>query len=266
MFGKELINCCINAAIFVYQVTGLNKIKKTSNVLLACPVSNYKNYIFWDWLEHIKKLSYPVDFIFVDNSKDDLFSNKIKAAGFKCIHLNPDFDDYSKRYSIAASMDYIRAYAVIQKYDYLFSLECDIFPPLDIIERLIKIDNPVSSALYFTNYGAKSQLMVMRLEKPEFGPSTISRILTTDESFLFTDGTIKNVYGAGLGCTLIKNEVLQNIRFRVIPEQHTHHDVIFANDLYKRQIPVKVDTSIICKHVNSDWTKIFENERKTNCS
>jgi hypothetical protein len=267
MISQALKTAFINVAILMYQAVGLNRIKKTSNVLLACPVSDYKDYIFWDWLEYIKKLSYPVDILFVDNSKNETFCNKIKAAGFKCIYLLPGFDDNSKRYSIAAGMEFIRSFATVQKYKYLFSLECDVFPPLDIIERLIEIDNPVTGALYFTNYGAKSQLMVMRLEKPEFGPTTLSRILTTDESFLFCNGTIKIVYGCGLGCVLIKNEVLQKVKFRVIPDQFTHHDVIFANDLYKLKIPVKVDTSIICKHINNDWTNIFKaekNARKTN--
>ncbi|MDD5358585.1 MAG: hypothetical protein PHX80_05520 [Candidatus Nanoarchaeia archaeon] len=230
-------------------------------ILLACPVSNNKEYIFWDWLTYIKKLTYPVDLFFVDNSPNLKFVNKISDAGYNCAHLERTADDFSRRYSIAASMEFIRVAAESCNYDYLFSLECDVFPPLDIVERLLKLKNQVAGAIYFTNHGADSQLMITRIEHPMFGPETVTRILTTDESFLFCDGYVKQVFGCGLGCVLIHKDILKKIKFRVIDDQFTHHDVIFYNDLYNLKIPVYADTSIICKHFNSEWHKIFKYEK-----
>jgi hypothetical protein len=200
----------------------------------------------------------------VDNSREkDKYFDRLIGTGIRYTWMPPNKnDDSSRRFVMTDCMNFIRAYALAYDYDYFFSLECDVFPPLDIIEQLLKIDAPVAGAIYFTNHGADSQIMIMRIEPPQAGPETISRCLTTDESFLFCDGTIKHVLSCGFGCTLIKTEVLQNIKFRIDPKSPVHHDNIFFSDLYKLKIPVKAHTGIICRHINSHWGKVFETERR----
>jgi hypothetical protein len=240
-------------------------------ILLACPISDLKEYILWDWLDYIKKLNYPVDILLVDNSKSDNLQKRIyekypNCAQFVCTHIIINKKDITKRLIMAESMETIRRQALIFNYDYLFSLECDVFPPFDIIEKLLETNAPVTGATYFINHGVDSKIMLQRMESPAFGNDSIVRMFTRDEGFLFCDGTIKHIFSCGLGCVLIKTDILKKIKFRVEDNkqgQPAHHDFFFFKDLYSLKIPVLVDTSIICKHFNSSWNKIFENERQS---
>jgi hypothetical protein len=241
-------------------------------ILLACPISDYKSYIIWDWLKYIQKLTYPVDNLLVDNSNDvdSMLQISKQYPNITVAHIQQRKDDVSRRHVMAESMEFIRYVSTrlidtSKKYDYLFSLECDVFPPLNIIEKLLKIDGPVVGATYFINHGADSKLMLQRIEPKYFGNDSIVRMLTQDESFLFCDGTVKHVFSCGFGCVLIKTEVLKKVKFRAVDDPEgklIHHDNTFFLDIYKQQIPVKVDTSIICKHFNSSWHKIFQKENK----
>lgn len=235
-------------------------------ILLACPISDIKEYILWEWLEYIQKLTLSVDIMLVDNSHTNKLQSKIseKYPKIVCPRIVTYIQDKTRRHDMAESMNVIRSYAIKNNYDYLLSLECDVFPPLDIIEKLLSIKNDVAAATYFIDHGADSKLMLQRMENPKFGTDTVIRMMTQDEGFAFADGSVKNVFSPGLGCVLIKTDVLRKIIFRVedIKQgQPAYHAFFFYKDLYILQIPVKVDTSLICKHVNSSWYDIYENNK-----
>lgn len=231
-------------------------------ILLACPISDLKEYILWQWLEYIQNFTLPVDIILVDNSHTSKLQQEICIKYPKIIYYRivTNINDKTRRHDMAESMNVIRSYAIKNNYNYLFSLECDVFPPYNIIECLLRIKNDVAAATYFIDHGADSKLMLQRFENPNFGNDTVIRMMTQNEGFAFADGTVKNVFSPGLGCVLINTDILRQIIFRVENSKDSyqaHHDFFFYKDLYTLKIPVKVDTSIICKHINSSWYNIY---------
>lgn len=231
--------------------------KPRPKILLACPISKEKEYVLYGWLNYIKKLSYSYDLYLVDNSRSQnwhtSFENKAKI---KVIHVDTFGKNVFKR--MLKSYDVILDYFFAKKFDYLFSLECDIFPPLDIIEQLLAMNKPVASACYFIGTGDNQSFMLQNIETEGLPPFETTN-KTLNESFLFCNGQIKQVFHAGLGCALIHKSVFKKVKFRLSEAEPTvHPDTFFAKDCFAHNIPIFVDTSIICRHKNQAWTNLIK--------
>jgi hypothetical protein len=230
-------------------------------ILLASPINIIKKYCLFDWLEHIKKLTYPnVDIFLVDNSLLPTFSEKIRSMGFDCAYENPAGRE--ARYFMATSLERCRVKFLSGQYTHLFSLECDIFPPLDIIEKLLAHDLDVVGTTYWYYSGYDSMLQLFEMNnfhtdfenhKKEFR----SRRLTFEEAQLFMNGQVKPIYANGIGCTLIKRWILEQFKFHIDPTDAGFADSVFHTDLWLSGIPNFVDTSIIPVHRNSNWNTIL---------
>jgi len=230
-------------------------------ILLCSPINIIKEYCLYDWLDAIKKLTYPnLEILLVDNSNNPAFSEKIREGGFNCLHEPPAGRE--AREFMAASLERCRIKFLSGDYDYFFSLECDIFPPPDIIEKLLLHDLDVVGTTFWTDhkYNTRLQLQGNYLFKTDFKNKIKeykSRALTFEESQLFMDGTVKPVYGAGLGCVLIKRNVIEEITFHVDQEEVGFADSFFHKDIWKNGVIFYIDTSIIPKHLNSNWNTVL---------
>ncbi len=231
-------------------------------ILLTTPINIVKSYCLFDWLEMVRELDYPnYDIFLVDNSPNPEFSKKIQALGFDCAWENPRGRE--TRYHMTASNERTRI-KFLSNPEYLFflSLECDIFPPKNIIQRLLAHDKDVCGTTYWTFQGYDTQLQLLTNEclhkdyenhKMEWK----SRYLTFSEAQLFMDGACKPAYANGIGCMLIKRWVLEKIHFRIDPLDIGHADSFFHEDLWLNGIENYVDTSIIPEHRNSNWNTIL---------
>jgi hypothetical protein len=230
-------------------------------VLLAAPINIVKEYCLYDWLETVKGLSYPnFDIFLVDNSNNASFSDKISSLGYNCVYEPPKGRE--AREFIAASMERCRIKFLAGDYDYLFSLECDIFPPKDIIESLLKHDLDVVGTTFWTDHGYNSKLQLQTIynQHTDYENHTKEykvRFLTFEEAQLFMDGKTKPMYGAGIGCVLIKRWVLEKITFRIYPDEVGFADSFFHKDIWQLGIDNHIDTSIIPVHKNSNWNTIL---------
>ena len=113
----------------------------------------------------------------------------------------------------------------------------------------------VVSASYHIKHGGQSHLMVQDIESHEHGiRETINMLGGTDNKYF--DGKLHEVYACGLGMTLIHRSVLEQLEFRYVEEIDAHPDTFFAHDLHLLGIKQYLDTSIRCKHNNSDWSEI----------
>ena len=74
------------------------------------------------------------------------------------------------------------------------------------------------------------------------------------------NGTIKQSYENGIGCTLIKRKVMEQIKFRIEKGQAGHSDKYFYMDLWAKGINNFVDTSVFVRHFNSDWYLNVDNK------
>lgn len=225
-------------------------------VLVVAPTSKAKDYCAEDWLLRIKNLSYTnYDIFIVDNSYDSSYIQKFKDLGINCQYVNPEG---SAREYILKSQTLIREYFLSKDYDYLFFVESDIIPPLDIVEKLMIHEKPVCAAPYLTFKREATKSILS--ENDVIGDGfAMSRMLSPAEAFLFTDGDLKQTTAAGFGCVLIERWVIEKIPFRIDLSRDTHTDSMFYEDLLYEKIPAYFDSSIWVDHINSDWSVNSDN-------
>jgi hypothetical protein len=230
-------------------------------ILIAAPINVVKSYCLFDWLEHIKKFDYDnYDIFLVDNSPNPSFCEKIKSMGIDCVWDDPKGRE--TRYLLLTSSERCRVKFLAGGYDYMFSVECDIFPPLDIIQRLLAHDKDVVGTTYWTFHGSDSQLQLLSIDilHKDYNTHRIesqNRYMTFEEAQLFMDGQCKPAYANGIGCILIKRWILEQIPFRIDPNDSGYPDSFFHQDLWMKGIENFIDTSIIPLHRNSNWNTIL---------
>ena len=230
-------------------------------VLLAAPINIVKEYCLYEWISHINQLSYSNFEIFlVDNSLSPSFSQRIRGLGANCLHEPPAGRE--SREFMATSLERCRIKFLAGDYDYFFSLECDIFPPKDIIQKLMAHNMPVTGTTFWTDHGFNTHLQLQTIFNlhTDFVNRTKDykvRNLTFEEGQLFMDGSLKPIYGAGIGCVLIERSVLEKITFRIEPDEVGFADSFFHRDIWGMGIDFMIDTSIIPAHKNSNWNTIL---------
>lgn len=225
--------------------------KQQPKILLAAPTSTYKDYIFLEWYLHASTLTYSnYDLLIVDNSRDKTYHEKLKKMGINTLWVNPE--GKSCKDYVCESQNMLRDYFLEHDYDYYFSLEVDVFPPRNIIEKLLCAKKQVISATYFWDFGKNSKPLIIYFKQDE---NEVYRNYYADMStgLEVVNGEVIQVYAAGIGCMLIERSVLEKIKFRIDPKIDAHSDTPFYMDLYKNKIANYMDTSIVCKHYNSDW-------------
>ncbi|HLC63419.1 MAG TPA: glycosyltransferase [Candidatus Nanoarchaeia archaeon] len=243
--------------------------KKLPKILVGTPTCSLYEYCLKEYAESVNSFTYPdYDILIVDNTQDDNYLKKIKAFG-----LPATKGPYLKgaRDRIIASRNLLREYAINQGYDYLLSLEQDVIPPRDVIEKLLEVNQKISSALYFN--------LNNQYEFPNLVPGTIElplayKLFSKDEQKKpFKDQLLRKltkeevltkkkilVRMTGLGCMLIHKDVLNKIPFDYYREFLSSDDRHFCDKAAENNIPIVVDTSIICTHLTAkrpfDWSNI----------
>lgn len=237
-----------------------NKIR----VLVAAPHNEVKNETIEAWIERVKNFTFKnfnfkTDVLIVDNSESPKNKKWLMKQGVNCIHIRPK-QKTNQKY-IAESQDMIRTYALRMKYDFVLFVETDVFPPHDIIERLLVHRKTVVSAMYMIEFGDKSHLMLQGIEN--LG-GTIKNTINIDEGhdIQFVDGQLKEVYACGMGCMLIHKSVLEQVKFRWEEGSDAHADSFLAGDLKFLNIKQFLDTGTWCEHQNSSWATITDRALK----
>ena len=208
-------------------------------ILVGCPTSDYQEYALQEYAEAIKSLTYKnYDHLLVDNSKENSYLKKIKATGLQAIK-STYFESAKKR--ILTSRNILRQIVIEKNYDYLLSLEQDILPPKDIIERLLKSKKEIISAVYFMPQ--KDNLVPMLAVNEDRGKYRYLPFEYVDKG-----KHLINVNYAGLGAILISKKVLEKIKFRV-DEKPGFDDWFFCKDAEKEGFKIYADLSVKCKHL-----------------
>ncbi len=216
-------------------------------ILVGCPTSDYKSYCLREYVDAVKALTYKnYEVLIVDNSKSRAYSKKIMSLGLSIIK---DVYTENAKARIVSSRNILREEA-IKGYDYFLSLEQDVIPPKDIIERLLGHHKNIATGLYFT-YGSDKTLMPLLWVSDNSG----LRRLSEEESMF---GKVIEVEAAGLGCMLIPKAVLEKVKFRYEKESASFDDMWFCKDIHDQSYRIIADTSVICKHLVEkwDWSKI----------
>jgi hypothetical protein len=231
-----------------------------SQILLAAPVNEYKNYILPEWLSYLETIKGDFDVLLIDNSKNPEYHKTLPTDKFKrkiTIRYTDPGTDTAQQF-ILRSRNMIRNHFLNGGYTHLFSLECDVFPPTDVIERLLKHNKPIVSGWYFIEQKEKSHpLFVMANILTISGVFNLF-VCSFTHSFLLITGRLVQTIGNGIGCTLILREVIERIPFRLNPNDNGFDDAFFNQDLWMKGIDHFCDTSLFCEHKNLDWSLVKE--------
>lgn len=233
-------------------------------VLVSCPTSSVKEYCMPEWLANVQNFTYPnYDVFMCDNSSDYQFYSRWKNV-IDMERIDPKRHK-SFQACLAASHERCRLRAISGNYDYLLHLESDVFPPANVIERLMDAGKGIVGGVYHIELGEKSNLMlqdverlphVMKIDRETWNESLKMSVNMTHNDLSFVDGKVKQVFSVGLGCVLIHKSVLNTFKFRYEEGAGVHPDSFFAADMDKMGMPIHVDTSVICVHKNHSMLRV----------
>jgi len=227
-------------------------------VLLCAPQHDSKNYCWKEWITRAKELTYPNYDIFIADNSDTMDNyNELLSQGVKAEHITKN--KQGLLFTINDAHNSCRDYVLNNDYEYMFHLETDIIPPMDVIERLMNHKRKVCMGLYDIFYGKRRKAMIQMDEKYDRSVRAFRTSEFIEESEpLFFDGTVKKVFHAGIGCALIHRSVIESIPFRVEKGNNSHSDTYFAFDCFQHNIPIYVDTELQCKHLNFTWLNVID--------
>lgn len=212
---------------------------KDKRILIGCPTSNHKYYALKQYIGAIKTLTYNnCGVLLVDNSKTNAYYNLIKKD--MPVIKGKYFE--SARERIVESRNILREKTLKGDYDYFLSLEQDVIPPRNIIERLMSYNKNIVTGVYF-GYDNENNLLPLLYAKVK-GDEV--RNLTFDE---VKEPKLIEVDACGLGCVLISRKVLKKVKFRFDPNSPAFDDIWFSVDATKAGFKIYCDTSVKCKHL-----------------
>ena len=167
--------------------------------------------------------------------------------------------------------------------DYYLNLETDTIPPKNALTKLVEADKDIVSALYMiqTQEFQKFDLKNLPKKRGQIGEAikqsldgghsgvvvTRQRMIPTVwgifgtksrlwdlEDALPQRGLVR-VFSSGMGCLLIKREVLEKLNFKIqfggLEQQFT--DFIFHKEAYDLGYQAFVDTDVWCNHLHKDF-------------
>jgi len=225
-------------------------------VLVVTTTYYKKDYAFKTFIKHAKALSYPnFDHVFIDNSHDTRYANRLRRRGVKCFHVERG---NNTREAIARSCNFGRKLALKGGYDYMFMLESDVYPPHDIIQQLMIQGKDVITGLYYIGDREKGQRVpCVTVEK--WNEQLLcwgTRLLRQDEFDDWINKGVKQCQAGSFGCCLISKNILEKFPFYYCPELSGHPDIYFFNELKNKKRQVFIHTDIICEHENTPWKNV----------
>jgi GT2 family glycosyltransferase len=226
-----------------------------ARVLIGCPTCERYEYCIDNWIDAVKKIiefsKFQVDYLLVDNSKENNFFEKMRQKGINII--KSEFKENVKQ-RIVDSRNILREKALDEGYDYFFSLEQDVIPNEDILQRWISFDKKIISAYY----SKQQDLIVKDKETNEIKKARIDLpiVWLADEKGIgrafpqevLNKGLIK-VAAFGVGCVLISSEVLKKIKFRYEPGQKAYDDMYFCLDAKNLGYELFLDSDLRVRHL-----------------
>ena len=263
-------------------------------VLLATPTSQRHAHLLDEWIEMLNKLNYPVDVLLIDTTPEttDYFkilqSKTVQGKPIKTMRFPWNYKNHIVQH-LAHVREKIRKYMLKNGYEFLMSLDDDIFLPEWGIERLLSY-NKDCVGFYVHIYDPEHQvpcifksgeiIMGAGLELYSFAEIDAYKDFITrmaenklsDNEKLLIPHIVKDKffpqlfkpYAVNLGCLLIRRNVLEKVPFR------THDTFIFGEDLWwfneanDKRFEFWCDCRHRCLHKNTEWASVMAKCPKNN--
>lgn len=238
-------------------------------VLVGITTYKDKDYMLDNCYKAVLNFVYPsdkYDVIIVDNSNDKgRYANRLRRRGYKKVFHT--LRGENSRQALTNSQNLIRRKLLEGDYEYLLFVESDLLPDKNLLQRLLNYGKKVVGSTYFIGTGNVKVPCIFLADVAIKGmgatrPLGLTRDPETGENKDYDPEEIKKfigtglrqVHGCGFGCTLIKREVLEDIKFWCDERfDNKHSDVYFYLDMERNNIPVFVDTDHVIPHYPSRW-------------
>jgi len=227
-------------------------------ILLAAPTYHGKSYCLESWVRNVRAIQKhtPCDVLLVDNSDGDAYARLIRKQGVRVLR-SPAYPEPLK--SLGEARRVLNEHVIRNGYDYLFSLEQDLFPPVDIIERLLRLRKSIKARRAIV--GAPYVMKYITREKPPF--SSIDRLTSVSSGLVFsrrakrkiqllmtqrqlmTAANPLRVFAAGLGCTLVETPILREHVIQYDQPTFKPDDAFFYLECEAKGIPVYIDPTLL---------------------
>ena len=248
-------------------------------VLIVTPIFDEKDYCLEEYLDNITKLDYDnYDWLIIDNSRENWFFEKLQwlSEHYKFTPFKVPRGANSRE-AINNAMNFARGVMLERDYQYMLVVESDLFPPADSIKRLLSYNKPVVGSYYLIGHKSDNEPYVKALKEGKSGeglapqrpclfiqdrkPNGImgTRGIRPFEAKDYAGKGLMQIHGCGLGCTLIRRNIIERFPFWTDNRfDNKHHDVYFYMDLQNAGIPVFVDTDVNIPHMPSHWESVSD--------
>ena len=235
-------------------------------VLVASPVYKGMKYCIKQFIDRIKSLIYSnYKILLIDNSDTNEFFDELKSlAGERCVIK--DSTKGKNMEKIANSRNKAIDYALENNYEYILMMDCDVIPPANIIQELLKCEKDIVSGLYFNYFQSSGKLKVlpvawMPLTDSEFeqiknksplppsikSPADLKRHLIREE---FESNKVLKVAHPSAGCMLISKKVFSQVRYGILDTNiQTTEDIYFIKKAREAGFEPYCHTGLKCEHL-----------------
>lgn len=153
-----------------------------------------------------------------------------------------------KYHDLCAKHNEARRMVLDGDYDALFLVEADMVIPPDALSKLAALNVPVVYSLYVTRHEPHRWLALTRLTPDD------CEFVSDDPDYArrwFGDGKQAiETQGAGMGCTLIRRDVLETLAFRLDHFCVNADDWAFALDCIAYGILQVTHCGVVCGHID----------------
>ena len=241
--------------------------KKYPKVLVTAPTHESKNYCVYKWMENVANFTYGNFEVYLSDNSPTPDNAKWLNRAFGIKVGWKDYGDDVLFKKLTKSHEDCRKYAMDGNFDYMFHLETDVFPPSNVIERLIFHRKKVVNGWYLIGGGGRRHPVYRLHQHKTKLQKHFNWVfhLNSNIHYLGQKDLIK-VVQSGLGCQLIHKSIFQRQEFRhplIDGETKVYEanskdastDSYWCNDLfYKTKVDNFVDLSLFCGHENDNYS------------
>lgn len=212
------------------------ELKKKYDVLIGVPTCLAKKYCLDEFISGLKKVKADVLFVV---SGEEAYATLIRSKGYPAIMCE---NGEGKFQSILNARKTIRKTFLDKGYDYLFFVDSDVILEDDTLEKLKKENKDVITGAYLNSFNLGREKVIAPVVFKDVPGG--AQLYTYEGMF---PERVEEIGAAGLGCALIKKEVLEKIDFRLM-DSGKSEDIAFYLDARKNGFKAYVNTDVKCTH------------------
>jgi len=211
-----------------------------TRVLIYCPLNPRHPRIYPETLQSILALDWdkPLEIVF---GRDDMSYTP---------HTDEKYTNLTAKYNRA------RLLALAGGYDALLTIEADMIVPSMALQRMSRVDADVIYALYCSRrpgrrVGPSRWLVFSEVSGENGNGFRAAKAERTPDNRRALWGSVVESKGMGLGCTLIRRQVLEKIHFRC-PDPEVSNDWYLSLDCQAHGFSQAHDCGVVCGHIDED--------------